>query len=96
MTPGCDRRFFALNVTEPGHASVVIPKRLLAPGGRLYGGSILALSFAMMEQHSKRPAVWCAAQMVSPAKPKELLMLSLQRVQEWSANGAAARGGHRV
>jgi acyl-CoA thioesterase len=76
MTPGCDRRFFALNVTEPGHASVVIPKRLLAPGGRLYGGSILALSFAMMEQHSKRPAVWCAAQMVSPAKPKELLMLS--------------------
>ena len=76
MTPGYDCGFFASNLTEPGHASVVIPERLLAPGGRLYGGSMSALAFAMMEEHSKRPAVWCAAQIVSPAKPNELLVLS--------------------
>ena len=75
MMPGRDRRFFALNVTESGEGSVVIPKRLLAPGGWLYGGSILALTFALMEHQSKRPAVWGTAQIVSPAKRGEILKL---------------------
>lgn len=76
-----DNTFFSLELGKDRQSgSAVVCHRLMAPGGRLYGGAALALACLMMESATDRATTWCTAQLVGQASLDDVVELQVQEI----------------